>query len=55
MLQKRNQHHIDAKRVQSFHLITEVLLVPSFEEETKLYEADIISTISAYELRIQDL
>ena len=45
MLQKCNQHQVDAKRVKALHFVYEARLVPRLEEEGQLDKAHIVLAV----------
>ena len=52
VLQKCNQHEVEAEGVESLHFVWEATLVPHLEEEGELDEADIKGCVGVHEVRI---
>lgn len=52
VLQKCDEHEVNAEAVKALLLVREVPLVPSFEVESQLNEAQIIGSVGANKLRV---
>ena len=52
VLQKCDEHEVDAEAVEALLLVREVPLVPRFEEQGQLDEAHVIGAVGAHKLRV---